>query len=191
MITTLIRNNRSCRRFRQDRPVAESTLRELVDLARCSPSAGNLQPLKYVLSAAPETNAAIFSCLGWAGYLPNWPGPAEGERPAAYVVILGDNRISAHIDCDHGIACQSILLGARERGLAGCIIGNIHRGRLAGHLGLGPDFRILLVLALGRPAEEARLEPLGDDGDVRYWRDPDGVHHVPKRCLEEILIAVR
>lgn len=190
MISKLIRSNRTCRRFRQDQPVAASTLRELVDLARCSPSAGNLQPLKYVLSTTPEANAAIFSCLGWAGYLPNWPGPAEGERPAAYVVVLGDTRISAQIDCDHGIACQSILLGARERGLAGCIIGNIHRERLAGNLGVEPDLRILLVLALGRPAEEVRLEPLGADGDVRYWRDPNGIHHVPKRRLEELLVAV-
>jgi len=161
-------------------------LRELVDLARLSPSAANLQPLKYFLSADAETNAAIFPHLAWAGYLKDWPGPPEGERPTGYIVILRDDAIAASVDCDHGIAAQTILLGAVERGFGGCIIGSVRREELAQALRLAPGLAILLVIALGAPKESVVLERAV--GDIRYWRDAEGVHHVPKRPLEEILV---
>src|SRR5208337_1302683 len=85
MITELIKGNRSYRRFHQEVPVSLEVLKGLVDLARLSASAANLQPLKYLLSCEPAGNAAIFSCLAWAGYLKDWPGPSEGEQPAAYI----------------------------------------------------------------------------------------------------------
>ena len=88
----LVLQTRSYRRFDQATPVSLDTLRELVDLARQTASGSNIQPLKYVLSAGPATNARIFPHTRWAGYLKDWPGPAEGERPAAYVVMLGDTR---------------------------------------------------------------------------------------------------
>ena len=130
MIRNLIQENRSCRRFYQGHRIGKETLYELVDLARLSASAANLQPLRYVLSCDSEKNDAIFECLGWAGYLPDWPGPESGERPAAYIIMLGDTRITQSFGCDSGIAGQSILLGAREQGLAGCMIASINRDKL-------------------------------------------------------------
>lgn len=47
---------------------------------------------------------------------------------------------------------------------------------------------MLLLVALGYPAETVVLEDLGSEGDVRYWHDAQGVHHVPKRTLAQILI---
>lgn len=184
----LILQNRSFRRFDQSHAISEQCLRELVDLGRLSPSGANMQPLKYILSWEPEMNARIFPHLEWAGYLKDWDGPAPGERPSAYIVILGDREIRHAGGCDHGIAAHSILLGASERGLGGCMIGSIHRGDLRQTLGLGPDYDVLLVLALGKPAETVVLEGCAADGDIRYWRDSQGVHHVPKRALEEIII---
>ena len=188
MIAELIRQNRSCRRFYQDQTVSRETLLGLVDLARVSASAANLQPLKYALSFEPGKNAAIFATLAWAGYLKDWPGPGEGERPAAYIVMLGDRDIAANFGCDHGIAAQSILLGARARGLAGCMIGSIKRDQLGRVLALPDRYDILLVIALGAPKEQVVLTEVGPDGDIKYWRDQDGVHHVPKRRLDEIII---
>lgn len=189
MIKDLVAATRSVRRFHQSTTVDLDTLRALVDLARLSASAANLQPLKYILSCDPERNAKIFPLLAWAGYLKDWPGPIEGERPAAYVVILGDKRLRQSFDCDHGIAAQSLLLGARERGLGGCIIASIQRRELRETLAIPEHFEILLVLALGRPKEKVVLEPVGADGDIKYWRDADGVHHVPKRALDEIIVG--
>ena len=188
MIEDLIRQNRSCRRFYQDQAVSRETLLRLVDLARVSASAANLQPLKYALSFEPGKNAAIFATLAWAGYLKDWPGPGEGERPGAYIVMLGDRDIAANFGCDHGIAAQSILLGARARGLAGCMIGSIKRDQLRRVLALPDRYDILLVIALGAPKEQVVLTEVGPDGDIKYWRDENGVHHVPKRRLKDIVV---
>jgi len=184
----LFLKNRSYRRFYQDVPVEMETLRELVDLARLSASGANRQPLKFLLSCDPEKNALVFPQLGWAAYLKDWPGPVEGERPSAYIIILGDRKIKESFGPDHGIAAQSILLGATERGLGGCIIATIRKEKLSQALSIPDQYEILLVLALGKPKEIVKIEPVGPDGNIKYWRDEDGTHHVPKRSLDEIIL---
>jgi len=184
----LILANRSYRRFDEKSNISRETLLDLIDLARLSPSAGNKQPLRYFISFTADTNTRIFPCLSWAAYLKEWPGPEEGERPAAYIIVLGDSRLSPTILCDHGIAAQSILLGATEKGLGGCIIASIKKDQLRKELDIPEHLDILLVIALGKPRETVRLEDVNDDGDIKYWRDEQGVHHVPKRSLEEIIL---
>lgn len=188
MLKNLITRNRSYRRFRQNVPLSIETLRELVELARLCPSAGNRQPLKYLLSCSPPANDLIFHHLTWAVYLKSWPGPAEGERPSAYVILLGDKTLASSFEYDAGIAAQSILLGAVEKGLGGCIIASVNRKRLKTALELPEHLEILLVIALGKPSEEVVLEPLGPDGKIEYWRDERGTHHVPKRSLDELIL---
>ena len=189
MISELVEANRSCRRFYEDHQVELKTLEELVDLARLSASGANLQPLKYILACRPEVNAEIFSCLAWAGYLKDWPGPDPGERPSGYIVILGDTTISKEFGVDHGIAGQSMLLGAREKGLAGCMIATINRKDLRPMLNIESHLKILLVLAIGKPKEEVVIEAVGPDGSIIYWRDAEAVHHLPKRALADIIVA--
>ena len=188
MLRDLVRKNRSYRRFYEDRPISRETLVELVDLARLSASGSNMQPLKYALSANPEMNAQVFATLAWAGFLKDWPGPVEGERPSAYIVILCDKEIRPSAGCDHGIAAQSIMLGAAEQGLGGCMIGSIKREELRQVMNIPEQYDILLVLALGVPKEHVVLDEVGPDGDIKYWRDSEGTHHVPKRSLDEIII---
>jgi nitroreductase len=81
-----------------------------------------------------------------------------------------------------------MLLGAREMGLAGCILGSINRKALRKILDIEPHLKILLVLAIGKPKEEVVIETVGSDGNIRYWRDAKAVHHVPKRPLQEIIV---
>lgn len=189
MLENLIRKNRSCRRFYQNHQVSMNTLEELVNLGRLSASAANLQPLAYVLSCNPKKNEEIFSCLSWAAYLKDWAGPEDGERPSAYIIVLLDTTISKDPGCDHGIASQSIMLGAREKGLGGCMIGSVNREKLNEILGISERYKILLVLALGNPKETVVIEPLGPDQSIRYWRDEKGAHHVPKRSLEDVIVG--
>ena len=189
MLKELIAKNRSYRRFQEDVPIDLDTLRELVDLARHSASAANMQPLRYILACDASKNEVIFPHLAWAAYLTGWAGPAEGERPSAYIVILGDTSISRNFYCDHGIAAQSILLGATERGFGGCMIWAIRRDGLRKSLRIPDHLEIMLVLALGKPNEEVVLEPLKPDGNIKYWRDADDIHHVPKRALDDMIIG--
>ncbi len=187
MIQELITKNRSYRRFYQDKPIHEKQLESLVELARLSPSAANLQPLKFIISHKPGKNEKIFSCLAWAGYLKDWPGPEEGERPTGYIIILGDTEITKEFGCNHGIAAQSILLGATEMGFGGCMIASIQRDRLRQLLNIPAHYEILLVIALGEPKERVIIVE-AKNGDIKYWRDTNKTHHVPKRPLSEIIL---
>jgi len=151
-------------------------------------SGANLQPLKFIISNSSETNAKIFPQLAWAGYLKDWDGPVESERPSAYIIILGDKNIKNEFSCDCGIAAQSILLGAVEKGLGGCMIGSVRREKLAEVLNINSQFEISLVIALGKPVEKVQIEKTKSSDDIKYWRDEKNIHHVPKRPLNEIIL---
>jgi nitroreductase len=188
MLKNLILKNRSYRRFDQSVCISMDFLREMVEAARLSGSAKNLQPLRYMLFNDPAECARIFPTLAWAGYMKDWPGPVEGERPTAYIIQLGDLDLTDDWWCDDGIAAQSMLLTAVEQGFGGCIIGSVQREKLRAILNIPDRYKIIQVFALGKPAEEVVIDEVSN-GDIKYWRDEQGVHHVPKRSLDELIIG--
>jgi nitroreductase len=189
MLRDLVLKNRSYRRFHEERAISRETLVALVDLARLSPSGGNMQALRFILACDPAANGRIFPYLAWAGYLKEWGGPQAGERPSAYIVILHDKTIRANAGVEPGIAAQTMALGAVEQGLGACMLGAIQRDALRASLSIPEQYEIALVLALGAPAETIVLEQVGPEGEIKYWRDAAGVHHVPKRSLDDIIIG--
>lgn len=182
----LILQNRSYRRFDNAFKLSDDDLLQLVELTRFVPSARNAQALKYILASDEEKCNTIFPNLGWAGYLKDWDGPSPEEQPSAYIVILKDKTIGEQIFCDDGIAIQTILLGAVNKGFGGCIFGTVNRKKLAGYFKLPETLEILYVIALGKPKETVILEDI-QDNDVKYWREKDGTHHVPKRSLNSLI----
>ena len=188
MIKNLVLKNRSYRRFYGEVQINNETLKEFIELTRLAPSAANRQPLKYILSNTAGENSKIFETLAWAGYLKNWDGPERGERPSAYIIVLGDLDIGKnYLDVNAGIAMQSILLGAVEKNLGGCIFAAIDRELLAENLNISSQYQILNVVALGKPKETVVIEDIADD-DIKYWRDENSIHHVPKRTLDELIL---
>ena len=186
-LKSLILRTRSYRRFDENHVISRDDLLEMIDAARLSASGRNAQPLKYFIANDPGLNARIFPTLAWAGFITDWPGPAPGERPSAYIVQMHDTTISNNFYCDDGIAAQSILLTATEKDLGGCIIASVKKETLAKILELPDHLQIIQVIALGKPAEKVVLEPM-KDGDIKYWRDNNQIHHVPKRSLDELVI---
>lgn len=187
MIRDLIIKNRSYRRFHQYERISVEQLKSWIDLARFSASGMNAQSLKYVLITNQEMCGKIFPLVSWAGYLRDWSGPKDGERPAAYIVMLHDKDISSNYFCDDGIAAQSILLGAVESGFGGCIMASVKRESLRKVLNLEDKYHIIQILALGKPKEKVVLDEM-KNGNYKYWRDENEVHHVPKRSLGEIIL---
>lgn len=186
----LILQTRSYRRFDENSRIEFSTLESLIDMARLSASGANRQPLKYLIFNETVDCDRIFPYLAWAGYLLEWPGPDKGERPSAYIIVLGDKSVAESYGIDHGIAAQSIMLGAVEAGYGGCMIQSIKREELRSELGLPETYDILLVLALGKPVEKVVIDEIRDN-DVKYWRDQDRIHHVPKRSLNDIILKLK
>lgn len=188
MFKDLVIANRSYRRFIEDHVISEEILSKLIELARLTPSAANFQPLKYYISNKAEINNRIFPYIAWARALKEWGGPKEGERPSAYVIICLDTAISKTSNCDHGIAAQTILLGAVEYGLGGCMIGSFNKPKVAEEFSLPEGIEPILIIALGKPAEKIVLEEVNEqNGSTEYYRDADDIHHVPKRKLKDIL----
>lgn len=192
MMKNLVRQTRTVRRFQEDKPLPLEMLHDLIDLARLGGSARNAQALKYMIITDEQQRQTLFPLLAWAGYLPHWPGPVEGERPPAYILCLLDTSVQkgpiteAHFDL--GIATQNLLLGAAAQGVYGCRIGAFVPVKVGQLFNLPEQYTMLLVLALGYPAETVVLEEVGENGDIRYWHDTQGVHHVPKRRLADVLL---
>jgi nitroreductase len=187
MLLELLQRCRSYRRFDHARKVSEETLRELVGLARLTPSSGNLQPLKYLLVHEEKETDQLFGFLRWARYLHDWAGPSETEKPSAYIVVLGDTMLAQSFQYDAGIAAQTIMLGAVERGLGGCILTSVDRDSFRSAFAIPYSFDILLIIALGTPAEQVVLEDLSLERSIKYYRSADGVHHVPKRSIDDLV----
>ena len=188
MIRDLVMKNRSYRRFYGDKVIELETLKELIDLARFCPSGRNLQGLKYMIFNSKEDNLKISKSLFWAGYLKDWNGPEDEEKPSAYIIVFRDKNLGTPAPQDEGIVLQTMLLGAVEQGLGGCILGNVNRVQLKEDLKFDDNYELAFVLALGYPKEEIVIEKMNESGDVKYWRDENQVHYVPKRELDDLII---
>ena len=179
-----IRKRRTIRKYVQ-KAVPEEALLKCVDAARVSPSGANTQPLKYVIVNDQKLLKKVFRTLSWAGYLPDYQ-PSEEEMPRAYIVMLLDEEISRTPNHDAGIAAMSISMVAYDEGLGSCILGSVDREKLREILKVPEGLAVALVVALGYPAENPVAEPV-KDGDIKYWLDENGVLHVPKRDLKDII----
>lgn len=190
MFQDLVKKSRSCRRFYGNKAVTKEQLIQLVELARVSPSAANLQPLKYMLVCEQAFNEKVYAAIGWAGYLKDWEGPVKDERPAGYIIMLRDKKLTKTMTMDEGIAAQSMFLGAANLGLGGCMIGNIKKAELAEALQIPKQYEVALILAFGYPKEEIVIDDMKNSDDIKYYRDENQVHHVPKRPLEELIVQI-
>ena len=189
MLKDLVLRSRSYRRFWENEVISEDILKELVSLARIAPSTVNSQPLRFRIVNSKEENEKVFECLSWAGLLRDWDGPAKGERPSAYIVILCDLSVGKDKRYDDGICAQTIMLGATEKGYGGCIFGSVKREKLAEMLGIDTEkYSIDLVLALGKPKETVEIVDVTENGSTAYYRDENGIHYVPKHSVDELIV---
>ncbi|MGQ9513985.1 MAG: nitroreductase family protein [Thermoproteota archaeon] len=176
---------RTTRRFKQD-ALSREILLKLVNAARLAPSASNIQPCEYIVVDDSTVAKDVFQTLRWAAYIAPEGNPKEGERPVAYIVVLlNRQKRETGGEVDAAAAIENILLTAYGEGVGSCWIGSVDRENLAKILHVPEHCKIDSVIALGYPAEKPVLEEL--TGSVRYWKDKDGVLHVPKRKLQDIL----
>lgn len=188
----LMTEARTCRRYEGARELDPGTLAWLVDCARVMPCTANSQSLRYVTVQKPELRPGIFDALGWAGYLKTWK-PEESERPTGYIIMLApkaeDGKLSNNTFIDMGIAGQTMQLAAWTKGIGTCMFRTYNPKKIAETVSIPENHEIVLMLALGYPVEERRIVPVGEDGSIRYYRDENGVHYVPKRALKDILLG--
>ncbi len=167
------------------RPIDREALRRLVDAGRLAPSAANLQPLEFVVVDEPEVRDKVFPALKWAAYIHPNGDPKPGQEPQAYVVVLVNSKIREKMyEYDVGAAVEAMAVSAWSEGIGSCWLISIDRDKVQAALGVPPHYRIDSVLALGYPAETSTVEEMKDS--VRYWKNPDGSFHVPKRAHRDV-----
>lgn len=185
----LLLKNRSYRRFFQKEKIELETLKEIISNVRLAPSPANLQPLKFIIVNNQKINEDVFKCIKWAGYLKDWHGPEQGEKPSAYIIMIGNQKISSFVNWDYGISLQTILLSSTEKGYGGCAIAAFNKQKIREMFKIPDEFEIAAIIALGKPKEKVIIEDV-KDGDIKYWRDEDQVHHVPKRKLDDLIYKI-
>ena len=177
-------SRRSIRRFQQ-KPISLDMLKKLVNAGRLAPSGANLQPLEFVVVTDEELCSKVFDTLGWAGYIkPSW-SPASSETPVAYIVVLVRDGVSRWFERDVGFASENIVIAAESMDIGSCVLCKIDKDRIQEVLQVPSGLKVDSVIALGYKAEKSVAEDMDDS--VKYWRDEDGVLHVPKRKLEDVL----
>ncbi len=187
-LMAVIRANRSYRRYDSSVKVTDSQLKMMVEAARFCSSGRNLQPLRYRLVTDVRELDAVFEALKWAGYLTDWEGPAKEERPTAYLVQCLDTDLTTNCLCDDGLQIEAITLSAVPLGLGCCIIKSFNSQKLVETLRIPSNYKPLYVIAVGKPVETVVTEPMKNN-DVKYYRDSAGVHHVPKRELDDLILG--
>lgn len=192
MIKDLIKKNRSVRGYDNSRDVTIEELREMVDCARLSASSVNMQPLKYILVNTVDGKARVLKQVSFAAKLSTLKLPHRGSEPMAYIVICQDEQISKSETGflrDVGIAAQSITLAATELGLGACMLGYFSPDKLRQALDLSENLKPQLVISLGKSVEDIRIMDIEEGESTDYYRDEAGIHYVPKRKLDDVIIT--
>ena len=191
MFIDLVKANRSYRGYDESRKVTRDELLSLVELARISPSSLNAQPLKYYIAYEKEKVEIIQARTKWAAGLPKLNLPYEGKRPTAFIVICQDLNIVPAIEKyqkDVGIVAQTMLLGATELGLGGCMIGNFSQDEMKKAIGVSENLQPVLVIGIGKPMENIVITEVSENESMKYYRDENDTHYVPKRKLQDIVV---
>ncbi len=191
MLRDMVSESRSYRSFDESKKIGKEDLCDLIETARLCPSAVNRQPLKYRLVYEHDEVEDVLALTHWAGLLKDTKLPPDNHHPTAFIAILCDTSVCDNPDSvgiDVGIAAQTIMLQACELGFGGCIIGAFDRNELSKTLLISKKMKPVLLLALGIPDETVFICDIPKNGETAYFRDKAGLHFVPKRSLEELIV---
>lgn len=184
-LKTLIQEARTTRRFKKDSTVDIKDLKEILDLARITSSAKNMQPIKYILVTQEEAVHKLAQTATWASHLKNWD-QSEDERPSAFILMLNDQMIDGFPMFDAGASFTAISLAAKAKGLATCPMASIDK-ELCKKLFVIPDcYDVMIGIAIGIGTENIKLIDT-ESFDTNYYREDDDTHVVPKRTLSSII----
>jgi nitroreductase len=143
-----IRKRKSIRSY-EAAPVASEKLIKLLEAARLAPSAGNIQPWRFILVLDPQKRKRIAKGCRFGHFL--------AESP---IVIVGcaDQKASPRWHAmDTCIAMQNLVLAATGEGLGTCWIGSFNEKTIRGMLKVPNHLKIVALLALGYPREKPNI----------------------------------
>ncbi|AXH10109.1 hypothetical protein CP960_08570 [Malaciobacter halophilus] len=183
----LVKNSRCTRRYQKDIKVDIQDLEELINLARVSSSAKNMQPLKYILVTQKQAVKKLAKTATWAAHLTDW-NQDEDEIPSAFILVLNDTSIDGFAMFDAGVAFQTISLAATSKNLDVCALASIDKNLCKELFKIPSSFEILIGISIGKANEIIKLVEVENE-DTNYYRDTKDTHCVPKRDLNDIILS--
>ena len=176
---------RSVRKFKNE-SISKELLLKLINAGRLAPSGANIQPCQYIIITDESLKKVVFPHLKWAAYIAPEGDPPNNERPAAYIVVLIDlNKKKKNGDVDAAAAIQNILIAAWGEKVASCWLKSINRKKIKDIFKITDNMEVDSIIALGYPNERPVVEDALES--IRYWKDGDGILHVPKRKITDIV----
>jgi len=178
----VVRKRRMVRNYDPDRAVPRAVLTELLELAIRAPSAGFSQGWHFLVLDDPADRSAFWQATTDDTAEPD-PWLRGMQSAPALIVAMSDktaylDRYAAadkgwtdrdearwpvpYWDIDTGMASLLILLGAVDRGLAGCFFGVPPEGhqRVKQVFGIPDRLSLVGVISLGHPAPDRRSPSL-------------------------------
>ncbi len=184
-LENLLLKNRSYRGYDKTVVVGHGTLEKIVSVSTKTPSARNQQVLRFKLVTRDSGAEKVLSNIKLGGALPELHLPFTGTEPESFIIICSTVPESKMVDIDLGIVVQSMLLRAVEMGLNGIIIGAFNKQKITKTFAL--PYEPLLILAIGKGAENIRLTSISESDNHNYYRQ-ENIHFVPKVKLEDLIL---
>jgi nitroreductase len=152
-IIDAIKERRSIREF-EDREIPDATIGRLLESAHLAPSAGNLEPWKFVVVKQDELKEKLSQAANDQDSINSAPVCvvvcAEPSRSAAK---YGERGADLYCLQDTAAAAQNILLTATGYGLGSCWVGDFDEMAVKESLGLDSGLRPVAIIPIGYPGE--------------------------------------
>jgi nitroreductase len=143
----------SCRRF-LDTPLPAGALESVLEAARWAPSAGNLQPWRFHVTACKAVQRALAEAAFGQEFLMEAPVViAVCALPERCAKKYGERGRSLYCLQDTAAAVQNILLEAARLGLGSCWVGAFQESAASLALNLPAGERPVALVPLGYPGE--------------------------------------
>lgn len=184
-LDTLLKKNRSYRGYDRNTRVSLEQLKKIVAVNPLLPSGRNQQALRFKLVTHDTGAEKVLANIKLGGALPELHLPFEGTEPEAFIIVCSTVAENKIVDIDLGISAQSMLLKAVEMGLNGIIIAAFNKEHIRQVFDL--PYEPLLILAIGKGAENIRLVEINETESHNYYRQ-DGIHFVPKVKLDQLIL---
>lgn len=144
-----------------DKPVERDVLEAIIDAARLSPTANNVQPWDFVVVTNAETRRKMADLTDWGKFI--------ADSPACVAVFCKDTKYYVE---DGSAATQTILVAAASLGVQSCWVAGdkkAYAATMAELLGVPEGHKLVSLIPLGYASKTAKKAAKRDLNNVLHW----------------------
>lgn len=156
-----VRGRRSVRCY-LEQSVEEEKLDAVLEAGRLAPSARNMQDWKFIVVRDQATRQKLAKAARDQQFVGEAPVVIAACGTSDLVMTCGQPAYAI----DVAIAVDHMTLAAQSLGLGTCWIGAFYEDQVREILGVPANIRVVALLPLGYPAEQARATPRKSQAEV-------------------------